>query len=304
MKRYAKILFVAATLLFVGTLVFTQELGTDRVTVPFSNPGKPGFIEVHVQRGSITIKGYNGSEVVIEAILRESKIGTFGVQLGTYRGDIAEKVEEVIERTRQKKDKSEKTAGLKKLALPGSTGLSVEEDNNKMEIRTRTMRNSVDLVIQVPFSTSLDLSSMMGGAIEIDNVKGEIEVSNMNGTINLMSVSGSVLANSMSGSIEVTFTEVNPDTPMSFTTMSGDIDITLPASTKANLKMKTDFGEIYSDFEIALSRTPQKVEAEPEGDEGRFRIAFDKYHFGSINGGGPEFVLKTMRGDILIRKAK
>ncbi len=299
MKKHAKILTVAAVLLFVGTLVFTQELGSDRVTVPFSSPGKPGFIEVHVQRGSITVKGYNGSEVVIEAILRESKVGTYG-----FGEIVADKVVEMIGTMQEKEDKSQKTEGLKKLTLPGSTGLSVEEKDNTMEIRTRTMRNSVDLVIQVPFSTSLDLSSMMGGTIEVENVKGEIEVSNMNGSINLMSVSGTVLANSMNGSIEVTFTEINPDTPMSFTTMNGDIDITLPASTKANLKMKTDFGEIYSDFEIEMSRAPQKVEAEPEGDEGRFRIAFDKYHFGSINGGGPEFVLKTMRGDILIRKAK
>ncbi len=303
MKRYSKILFVAAVLLFVGTVVFTQELGSDRVTVPFSNPGKPGFIEVHVQRGSITITGYNGSEVIIEAILRESKIGTFGGKVGMYRRDLAGRIEERIG-TVQKKDKSEKTAGLKKLALPGSTGLSVEEENNRMEIRTRTLKHSVDLVIQVPFSTSLDLSSLMGGAIEVDNVKGEIEASNMTGTINLMSVSGTVLANSMNGSIEVTFTEVNPDKPMSFTTMSGDIDVTLPASTKANLKMKTDFGEIYSDFEIAMSQALQKVEAEPEAEEGRFRISFNKYYLGTINGGGPEFVLKTMRGDILIRKAK
>ena len=296
MKKYAKFSAVAAVLLFVGTLVFTQELGSDRVTVPFSNPGKPSFIEVHVQRGSITVKGYNGSEVIIEATLRESKLGTFG-------GDIADRVEEMIG-TVQKKDKSEKTEGLKKLSLPGSTGLSVEEDNNRMKIRTRTMKNSVDLVIQVPFSTSLDLSSIMGGEIEVDNVKGEIEVSNMNGTIKLLSVSGTVLANSMNGSIEVTFEEVNPDKPMSFSTMTGDIDLTIPANTKANLKMKTDFGEVYSDFEIAVSQAPQKVEAEPEAEEGRFRIAFDKYYLGAINGGGPEFVLKTMQGDILIRKLK
>lgn len=299
MKKYAKILFVAAVLLFVGTLVFTQELGSDRVTVPFSKPGKPGFIEVHVQRGSITVKGYNGSEVVIEAILRESKVGTYG-----FGGVVADQIRDMTGTWQKKEDKSKKTEGLKKLTLPGSTGLSVEEKDNRMEIRTRTMRNSVDLVIQVPFSTSLDLSSPMGGEIEVDNVKGEIEVSNMNGTINLMSVSGTVLANSMSGSIEVTFVEVTPDTPMSFSTMTGDIDVTLPAGTKANLKMKTDFGEIYSDFEIALSQTPQQVEAAPEGDKGRFRIAFNKYHLGAINGGGPEIVLKTMRGDILIRKAK
>jgi len=298
MKRYEKILTVVAVLLFVGTLSFTQELGSDKVTVPFSNPGKPGFIKADVQRGSITVKGYNGTEVIIEAILRESKIGTYG-------GEIVDRVEDMIERTGEKKeDKSQKTAGLKKLSLPGSTGLSVEENNNRMEIRTRTMKNSVDLVIQVPFSTSMDLSTMMGGTIEVDNVKGEIEVSNMTGSIKLLSVSGTVLANAMNGGIEVTFAEVNPDKPMSFSTMNGDIDVTLPANTKANLKMKTDFGEIYSDFEIALSQAPQKVETEPEAEEGRFRIAFDKYHHGSINGGGPEFVLKTMRGDIMIRKAK
>jgi len=297
MKRHLKILTVAAVLLFVGTLSFTQELGTDRVTVPFSNPGQPGFIEVHVQRGSITIEGYNGLEVIIEATLRESKIGEFG-------GELADRVEGMTGTLQKKEDKSGKIAGLKKLILPGSTGLSVEEEDNRMEIRTRTLKNSVDLVIQVPLSTSLDLSSMMGGAIEVDNVKGEIEVRNMSGPINLMSVSGTVLANSMSGGIEVTFDEVNPDTPMSFSTMSGDIDVTFPASTKANLKLKTDFGEIYSDFEIDLNRTPQKVETEPEEEEGRYRISFDKYYLGSINGGGPEFVLKTMRGDILIRKAK
>ena len=214
------------------------------------------------------------------------------------------KIERMIDRTQKKLEKSDKTAGLKKLSLPGSTGLSVEEEDNRMEIRTRNLKNSVDLMIQVPFSTSLDLSSFMGGEIEVDNVKGEIEASNMTGAIKLLSVSGTVLANSMNGGIEVTFAEVNPDTPMSFSTMNGDIDVTLPASTKANLKMKTDFGEIYSDFEIVVGKAPQKVEAEPEAEEGRYRIAFDKYYFGAINGGGPEFVLKTMRGDILIRKAK
>ncbi len=297
MKRHVNILTVAAVLLCVGTLSFTQELGSDKVTVPFSNPGKPGFIEVHVQRGSITVKGFNGTEVVIEAILRESKIGPFG-------GDITERVEEMIGTVQKKEDQSDKTAGLKKLSLPGSTGLSVEEKDNRMEIRTRTLKYSVDLVIQVPFSTSMDLSSLMGGGIEVDNVKGEIEVSNMNGAIKLMSVSGTVLANSMNGGIEVTFAEVNPDKHMSFSTMNGDIDVTLPASTKANLKLKSDFGEVYSDFEIDMSRAPQTVETEPEAEEGRYRIAFDKYYLGAINGGGPEFVLKTMHGDILIRKAK
>ncbi|MFC2160236.1 DUF4097 domain-containing protein [Acidobacteriota bacterium] len=297
MKRYSKILTIAAVLFIAGSLGFTQELGSDKVTVPFSNPGQPGFIEVNVQRGSIIVTGYNGNEVIIEATLRESKIIEFGEE-------IPAKIDRMLGRAQKQLEKSDKTAGLKKLSLPGSTGLSVEEKDNRMEIRTRTLKNSVDLVIQVPFSTSLDISSLMGGEIEVDNVKGEIEASNMTGAIKLLSISGTVLANSMNGGIEVTFSQVDPDKPMSFSTMNGDIDVTLPASTKANLKMKTDFGEIYSDFEIAVNQTPQKSETEPEAEKGRYRISFDKYYLGSINGGGPEFALKTMHGDILIRKAK
>ena len=298
MKKQTKVLTITAVMLFIGSLGLTQDLGVDKVTVPFSNPGKPGFVEVHVQRGSITVQGYNGTEVNIEAILRETKIGELA-------DNFVDKVDAVIDSTK-KEEKGEKRAGLKKIALPGSTGLSVEEDNNRMEIRTRALKHSVDLIIQVPFSTSLDITSLIGGRIEVDNVKGEIEVSNMNGAIKLTNVSGTVLANSMSSGIEVTFAEVSPGKPMSFSTMSGDIDITLPANTKANLKMKTDYGEVYSDFEIDLSREPQRVESEtdPETEKGRFRIAFDNYYLGSINGGGPEFTLKTRVGDILIRKAK
>ena len=300
MKRHFKIFVLATALIFVGTLSFTQDVGVEKITVPFSNPGKPGKVEVSTQRGSITITGYNGQEVIVEAKLREKKLGGKEV-------DVEEEVEEQLQEMladEKVKQKRRDTSGMKKLALPGSLRLSIEEEDNQMEIRSSAMRQAVDLAIQVPYSTSLDLRTMMGGTVVVDNVKGEIEVSNMNGSITLTSISGTVLANAMNGDVEVTFVEVNPDKPMSFSTMSGDIDVTLPASTKANLKLKTDYGDIYSDFAIQIDTTPQRIKEEPEREGGRYRIAFDKYYLGNINGGGPEYLLKTFHGDILIRKAK
>ncbi|MGD2294523.1 MAG: DUF4097 family beta strand repeat-containing protein [Candidatus Aminicenantes bacterium] len=298
MKRHSQILTLAAVLLLAGTLSSTQESGSEKVTVPFSHPGKPGKIEVSNQRGSITIKGYNGQEVIVEAKIREKK-------LEEGEEEIKEAIqEEMKEKLEAQSEKQRDTSGLKKIALPGSMGLAIEEENNKMEIRTSVMRQAVDLEIQIPFTTSLELSSMMGGAIAVDNVKGELEVSNLNGSIKLTSISGTVLAHSLNGDIEASFVEVNPDKPMSFSTMNGDIDVTLPASTKANLKMKTDYGDVYSDFEIQIGTTPQKAVEEPKREGGRYRIAFDKYYLGSINGGGPEYLLKTFHGDILIRKGK
>ena len=88
---------------------------------------------------------------------------------------------------------------------------------------------------------------------------------------------------------------------MSFSTMNGDIDVTLPANVKAKVKMKSDWGEVYSDFDIQVDTAPQKIE---EKDEGKYRISFEKYIMGTINGGGPEYTFKTYHGDIIIRKAK
>jgi hypothetical protein len=301
MKRQSTILTLALVLLFAGTLGFTQDAVSEKVTVPFSSPGKPGKIEVSNQRGSITIKGYSGQEVMVVATVREKKVGEedeVHVELGEALR------ERVVERAKKVAGQDQKTAGLKKIPLPGSTGLTIEEENNTMEIRTSVMRQAVDLEIQVPSTTSLELSSLMGGSITVEGVNGDIDVNNMNGRIKLAAVSGTVLAHSMSGGIEVVFKEVTQGKPMSFSTMSGDIDVTLPASTKANLKMKTDYGEIFSDFEIKIDPTPQKVSEEPQREGGRYRISFDKYYLGSINGGGPEYLFKTFQGHILIRKAK
>jgi len=301
MKRQSMILTLALVLLFAGTLGFTQDTATEKVTVPFSNPGKPGKIEVSNQRGSITVKGYSGQEVMVVATIREKKVGEEDEAQRDLR---AEERERMAGRAEKEADQSQKTAGLKKLPLPGSTGLTIEEENNTMEIRTSMMRQAVDLEIQVPSSTSLELSSMIGGSINVEGVNGDIDVNNLNGPIKLTSITGTVLAHSLNGGIEVVFKEISPGKPMSFSTMNGDIDVTLPASTKANLKMKTDYGEIFSDFEIKIDPTPQKVSEEPQREGGRYRISFEKYYLGSINGGGPEYLLKTFHGDILIRKAK
>lgn len=301
MKRQSMILTLALVLLFAGTWGFTQDSATEKVTVPFSNPGKPGKIEVSNQRGSITVKGYSGQEVIVAATIREKKVGEEDEAQRDLRADERERM---AGRAEKEADQSQKTTGLKKIPLPGSSGLTIEEENNTIEIRTSSIRQSVDLNIQVPYSTSMELSTLISGNIAIDGVRGDIDVSNMNGSIMLTAISGTVLAHSLNGGIEVVFKEITPGKPMSFSTMNGDIDLILPGSTKANLKMKTDYGDIFSDFDIKINPTPQKASEEPTREGGRYRISFDKYYLGSINGGGPEYLLKTFHGDIMIRKAK
>ncbi len=263
-------------ILLAGTLSFAQESKVDRATVPFSDPSRPGFVKVDVYKGAITVKGYNGKEVVVEARVRGKMIS-------------------------EKKEETAKAKGMR-LIQAATTGLEIEEENNVISIDVESQKQAVDLTIQVPYATSLEIDSYTNGDINIENVKGEIEVEKYDGELNLSAISGSVVAHTYSGNIVVTFTKVDPGKPMSFSNYSGDIDVTFPADIKATVKMKSNQGDIYSDFDISLKPSPQKVE-KPREKRGKYRVSFD-YLYGTINGGGPEYHFKTYNGDIFIRKAK
>lgn len=261
-----------------GTLCYGQEEKVDRVTVAFSNPSKPGFVEASAHNGGIIVKGYNGKEVIIEARIR-GKLVT------------------------EKKEISEKAKGMR-LVQMRTTGLTVEEEDNVMEIDVESLKQTVDLTIQVPYSTSLKLHSYRNGDITVEKVTGEIEVDHSRGALKLTEISGAVVATTYRGDITVTFVKVNPEKPMSFSNYSGDIDVTFPANTKANLKLKSDRGEIYSDFDFKTMPTLPKAVEDSRKKGGKYRISIGKFIYVTINGGGPEYQFKTYRGDILIRKGK
>jgi DUF4097 and DUF4098 domain-containing protein YvlB len=88
---------------------------------------------------------------------------------------------------------------------------------------------------------------------------------------------------------------------MAFSTLNGDVTVTLPADTKASLKVKSDNGDVFSDFDIDIDKTPAKVDKVTE--PGLYKIKKDEWIYGKINGGGSEMMMKNMQGDIYVKKA-
>lgn len=365
-KRIANIVILAG--LVAGTcgwaLAQAKEEPPERAVVPLSNPAKPAKIEVSIMRGSITVKGYEGKEVIVEARVREKALSNYGGLYSTGYALIAppakphlptppaapmptpsaqagqrveaERVQRQVEAalaqsldeqevlakrlTQSDKarnvygeyyqdDKAKREAREKKIAgmklLSGSaSGLEIQEENNVVQISTESWKAATDLVIQVPRTTSLEVRSTMDGAVIVENVTGEIDINNINGPVTLKNVSGNTLVHTVNGDIEVVLARVAADKPLSFSTMNGDIDVTLPADVKANLKMKSEQGEIYSDFDINMTRQTAKSEAAEKTEQGKFRISFDKSLYGIVNGGGQEIGFNTFSGDIYIRKKK
>jgi DUF4097 and DUF4098 domain-containing protein YvlB len=331
MKKTIGQLVILAFLSALSTSGFAQQTtGTqkapepDRAVVPLSNPAKPAVINVSVTRGSITVKGYEGKDVIAEARVREKALSENRL-LNEYFTEAQKEALDTL--AREKKERlagalEEQNAALGRLAASGQeekkershegmklitaalTGLTVVEENNTVTVSTESMRNAVDLTVQVPYASTVSLRVPMGGTIAVENVSGEIEVNGGMGSVTLRNVSGSAVVHTMNGDIEATFSKIAPDKPLSFSTMNGDIDVTLPADVKADLKLKSQMGNIYSDFDVSLKQTPEKIENAGGGTKGEYRISFDKSIYGTINGGGQEITFNTFHGDIFLRKKK
>lgn len=246
----------------------------DKLTVPLSDPARPATVRVNILTGSIRVKAYAGKDVVVEARPR------------------AERASE-----------SARKDGMHRIAI-SSTGLEVEEDNNEVRVGASALHRAIDIDIQVPARTTLKLKTVNDGEITVDGVQGDLEASDLNGPVTLTNVAGSVVAHSLNEKVKVVLTQVDPQKPMSFSSLNGDIDVTLPAPVKANVKLKTQRGEVYSDFDVVMTAAPKTVTEPARTEKGKYRVKLDQTLYGTINGGGPEYQFSNFNGSIYIRRGK
>lgn len=168
--------------------------------------------------------------------------------------------------------------------------------------RTHSHQKSVDLTIKVPQRFSLKLHTVNNGDVTVDNVIGELEINNVNGPITLTNISGSAVAQTVNGDLKVSFRTVSNNTLMAFSTLNGQVDVTFPASVKLDTKLKSDRGDIFTDFDIDVDKN--QSQATRTNQSGMYRVTVDDWVYGKINRGGPEVMMKNMNGNIYLRKAK
>lgn len=258
--------------LIIGSNSFGQS--SEQLTVPLSSPGKPYSLKVQLVTGSIKVVSYDGKDVIINA---------------TPRGGDDEEKSKAVEN------------GMKRISSAGGFEVTAKEADNTVTVNTGNPNKAVDLDLKIPQDVKLKIGTVNDGEISVENVRGELEVTNVNDKITLTNISGSVVANTVNGDIVVTFNKLNLNAPMAFSTLNGDVNVTLPIDTKANLKLKSDNGEIFSDFEVIIDKTPGKIDK--TSAPGMYKIKKDDWVYGKINGGGAEMLMKNMQGNIYIKKA-
>ncbi len=243
-----------------------------QIAVPLSKPGQPGSLEMSFIMADVTVSAYDGSEVVIR-----------------YTGD---NIRENDTSRNSNRD------GLRRIGGGGS-GFEVTENNNRVVLDGGLPRGMIHFEILVPRNFSLNISVVTGPEIKVEGVNGNHEINHVNGEIRLINVSGSALINTVNGNIKAIFASVAPDKPMAFSNVNGDIDVTLPANSRFTAKMRSEFGEMYTDFDLKMNSDPGPT---VNRNNSRFKVEVNNWVIGDANGGGPEYMFKTLRGDFYLRK--
>jgi hypothetical protein len=182
-----------------------------------------------------------------------------------------------------------------------SMGLTVREHGNVVVMGGSWEDASRTLRVTVPRRTSMKLSCVKICVIEVAGVEGELELNNSDGPITAREIRGSVIANSFGGNVTVSFDRIDPDKAMSFVAFDGDVDVTFPPDLRADLRMSSSQGKIYTDFDLTMA--PPQIRAETDRSEGTHRVKLEQEVVATTGGGGPELLFKTWYGDIRIRRA-
>lgn len=261
----------------IAVACVTGAAAQDKITVPLTNAAQPATVKASMISGSITVTAGSGRDIVVSS--GDAEAGR-----------------------RPARDRDVAPPGMTRIG--GRPGLDIEEDHNVVTISAGSMTSrSANLTIEVPVNTNLELRTINGSAINVTGVSGDLEIENTNGSITLANVSGSIVAHTLNGGVTVSMDRITGNKPMSFTSMNGKVDVTLPADTKARLRLKSDNGSIFSDFDVKLEADLNKpVVEDTRSQNGKYKISVDKAVTGTINGGGPEYTFQTMNGNILIHK--
>ncbi|MEJ7679027.1 MAG: DUF4097 family beta strand repeat-containing protein [Segetibacter sp.] len=226
---------------------------------------KAGKLILNDFGGDFPVEGYSGNEIII-----------------TTNSDRFTKI-------------PERAKGLRPVYAMGTDntgiGLKVEKKGNAVTVQYLlpvTQREVYKL--KVPNNMALDIKTSCGfsGNITIRNINNEVEINNCN-SINIKAVSGPLVLSTISGEINVVFSSLNKDKPTSIASVSGNIDITLPAKTPADVEMSTISGSVYTDFD--LTNPKDKMQ----------RIGGNNIK-NSLNGGGADLKISNISGDIYLRK--
>ncbi len=140
--------------------------------------------------------------------------------------------------------------------------------------------------ISITGATAGVSASSVSGDVTVASVAGDIRMNSVSGSVQVRgATTGSINANSVSGDIEVIVDQLTSNGDHAFATVSGDVEITLPANVDATVRMTTVSGELTSDFPLTTQGSQRRRNVEAR-----------------IGAGGRIFKFSSVSGDVILRR--
>jgi len=285
MRKTGLLLPACALALMAGSAGSAAESRQEPIqrTLHFAGPG-PHTLEVRAVMGNIHIEGYDGNDVILSAT-RSTEADTAADMEAAQREvvlDVADGADTI------------------KAIVRYPDGETCGEFQNKRGRDWPDYDVRYDFTIKVPRDTRLVLCTINDGHLNVKGTRADFELRSVNGPIDMTDMGGSGEATTVNGAVKGWFT-TPPRGDSVFRTVNGSIELTLPDSFAADLRMKTFNGGLYTDFDIQPLPATQTVV--PDRKSGRTIYQANKYALVRIGRGGPQMTMDTLNGDVRVMRA-
>jgi hypothetical protein len=180
-------------------------------------------------------------------------------------------------------------------AALGEIEVEIQGAGDQVNVHTRLPRSnwlfggeggSVSYEIIAPEGARVTAITV-NGQVRIEGMAGAVDAKSVNGKIEIIDAAGNVESSTVNGGIDVSYIALPDTASHGMTTVNGAVSIVLPDSAAGHFEVNTVNGGISSDFPLEISKKAF----------GNFRSVSD-----SIGEGGGSFKIKTVNGQVKIRK--
>jgi hypothetical protein len=287
-----RFLLVAGLLLTGLRPALAQRIVTQTATLA---PGQSVFLDLKYAH-NIRVRAGASLSVRASVVINDNQqndLYSLGLQTTGSELSVVEKLDE--EKLRQTNFTGDCDGGSRN---NGSHGLNVGYKRSEKTggLRPTLNRNRGD---NYSYCAKIDYEVTMpaGTALRLNTISGDLDLGGLNGAITAKTISGDVLSTDLTGPL--TLRTVSGDvklsnlghSPVDATSISGDVDVSWPATQGADLNLKTISGEVYADPAVTFSNLKERT-----------YVGYELH--GNLGNGGPLVTLHSVSGDVFFRKQK
>lgn len=164
--------------------------------------------------------------------------------------------------------------------------IEVDSKPGQVSVHTRYPKGqgaevAVEYIVHVPYRVLLGSIGTVNGSVTVHGVEGGGALSSVNGDIDVSNCSGRFSEKTTNGDIRLELRQLLAGGPMSLETVNGSVLLGLPAGAKADLKVVSMNGNVYSELpgpHTAGALTPHAFKAKLGTGGGEISVR-------TINGG-------------------